>query len=161
MKLSNFSLSSPVQTITLVGLGFEWDLHNFAEFVQLAHDPFANVAYMVWRVPSMDNPWGCPSNKAVACRLKFLNLELIKVTPNQSAFSDSEAMCLSGMSKVDPSRAEYRFKRVWDESEPFNLLFEFQSGRSIEIACETAELEAGSEGVKLSAPGFDSLVGEG
>jgi hypothetical protein len=55
----------------------------------------------------------------------------------------SEDLCISGISKVPPdlhSELPLRTKPQWSESEPFHLLFEFQSRRSIEIDAETVEL---------------------
>ena len=142
MKLSNFSLERPVQTITLIGLDLEWDLHNFADFAELSYSPSINGASMLWRAPKVENPWGCPDNKAIGVSLRFKNLEMLYVSPIRDGMPLSEGLCLMGISKVLPNTKEYRLKEQWEESETFNLLFEFQNGRSFEIASESVELEA-------------------
>jgi len=47
---------------------------------------------------------------------------------------------LADVSKVTPEPGEYRTRERWSPGEPFNLRFEFQSGRAIEVAAERAEL---------------------
>ena len=142
MKLLNFSLLSPVQGITLIGLGCEWDLHNFAKFAGFRFDPVENSLLMEWSVPRMDNPWGWFENRAIGCRLKFRNVKWMDISARDESMPMSEDVCLFGISKVIPDRTEHRFKSVWLDDEPFHLLLEFQSGRSIEVASDTVELES-------------------
>ena len=141
MKLLNFSLSNPVQDITLVGLGCEWDLHNFANFAGFKFDPVGDCLRMEWLAPAIENPWGCTENRAKGCALKFKNVKWVAITARDETTPTSEDSCLSGISKVIPGRTEHRFKAEWGDDEHFHLLLEFESGRTIEVSSDTVELE--------------------
>ncbi len=141
MRLVNFSLSNPVQDITLIGFGCEWDLHNFADFKGFTFDPIEDCLQMMWAVPAVENPWGCTENRAKGCALKFRNVKSVTITARDEPTPSSDDSCLSGISKVIPGRTEHRFKAEWQDNEPFHLLLEFESGRTIEVASDTVELE--------------------
>jgi hypothetical protein len=142
MKLTNFSLATDLRTITLIGLGREWELHNYANFSGIIFSPEEDVLELRWVVPDAPNPWGCLHNHAKGCILRFQKLLLLRVVSCDIAASVADDVCLSGVSKVIPNTTDGRFKREWRDDEPFNLLFEFQSRRIIEIQAETAVLEA-------------------
>lgn len=137
MKLLNLELSSPSFSIELIGLGFVWDLHNSGRFLGVHLNANDNTATMKWLVN------GHPSTKYSGCDLVFRNLKLMIVS-RDNQLPLSEDTCISGISKIVPDAgaraAKYRTKAEWDATDPFNLLFEFQSGRSIEKDADTVEL---------------------
>jgi hypothetical protein len=142
MRLINFSVEKPFRTITLIGLNREWELHNFASFRGLSFFPNDDLLELRWTVPNVKNPWGCLHNHSHGCILRFRKLILIRVNSNDHLAQAEDEICLSGLSKVIPGTINARFKEEWRDDEPFNLLFEFRSGRTIEISSESAELEA-------------------
>ncbi|MBP7610713.1 MAG: hypothetical protein KA760_14530 [Steroidobacteraceae bacterium] len=144
VRLSNFECDDPIRAITLRGLGFEWDLHNFAEFVGLRFDASTGTLELEWAVPAdRENPWGSVDNLATGCRLRFAGVSSLHVQ-----LPDSEACTeLIGISRVVPEGSEYRFKSQWSQDDPSNLLVEFRGGR-IEVGAESVALE----GVGLEQP---------
>ena len=137
MKLLNFELGEPCYTIHLVALGFFWDLHNAGEFLGLRLDAANNSVVMEWNVS------GHPSEKYSGCRIIFKGLRSIRISPRDAELPLSEDSCVAAISKViseSDARLEFRVKEQWAD-QPFNLWFEFQSGRSVEINAETAELD--------------------
>lgn len=137
MELVNFELSQPSFSIEFVGLGFVWDLHNSGKFLGITMNPDDNTAVMRWKVG------GHPQTKYSACDLVFAGLKLVIVSPRDEELPYSEDLCVTGISKIIPEHRErlgYRTKREWTVDDPFHLLFEFQSRRSIEISSETVEL---------------------
>ncbi len=143
MKLINFDLEHPFSGIALEGLGHYWDLHNFAEFLGFNFGVPNNSLSLEWDASSKEgNPWGDTGNKAKGCKLVFRNLAFLKMSGRNDEMPLSEDLCLSEVSKVIPEMTEYRYKQKWVESEKFNLLFEFQSGRTLEIGAESVELQS-------------------
>src|SRR6266567_3266554 len=112
MKFVNFSFSNPVQLSTLIGLGCEWDLHNYSDFAGFKFDPLEDCLRIEWLVPAVENPWGCTENRTKGCALKFKNLKRVEVTARDKATLSLEDACLLGISKVIPDRTEHRFKAV-------------------------------------------------
>ena len=136
MHLSNFDLSSQAFSIELIGLDFIWDLHNVGEFLGLRLQPDDNSAIMSWRISSH------PSNKFSGCQLVFKNLRMLIITPRDEGLPRTEDLCVAGISRVIPNggdKPEHRIRQSVPDDH-FNLLFQFQSGRSIEIDAETVEL---------------------
>jgi hypothetical protein len=139
VRLLNFKLEKPSFGIELLGLGFVWDLHNSGEFVGVEFIAESNTVVMKWSL------LGHLATKYSGCDLVFKNLKQMVVTPRDEALPLSEDRCVSGVSMVVPdgdAPAQYRIKSAWNTNDPFGLLFEFQSGRSIEIEAETVELVA-------------------
>ncbi|HEY6305629.1 MAG TPA: hypothetical protein VI488_04110 [Candidatus Angelobacter sp.] len=137
MRMLNFELSASSFAVELVGLDCVWDLHNAGQFLGVNVAASDNTAIMSWRVS------GHAVAKYSACRLVFKDLKLMVISPRDAGLPISEDLCVSGISKVVPGateKPEYRTKRHWDSGDPFNLLFQFQSGRSIEVSAETVEL---------------------
>ncbi len=69
--------------------------------------------------------------------------KLLIISARDEDLPYSEDLTISAISKVTPGSAEkpeYRVKREWNSSDPFHLLFEFQSERSIEVDADTVEL---------------------
>jgi hypothetical protein len=143
MKLINFDLERPFVAISLKGLGHEWDLHNFADFLGLRFDAADNSLSMTWDASSHEgNPWGEPENTAKGCQLIFCNVTFLQMSGRDNEIPLSEDLCLSSVSKVIPNTTEYRCRDDWGEGEEFNLLFEFHSERSLEIGAESVELQS-------------------
>ena len=136
MKFLNFELSKPSFSIELNGLGYVWDLHNAGQFVGLKIIPTDNTVVMSWRIT------GHPATQFSGCNLVFIGLKLLIVSSRDEELPSSEDLCLSAISKISPGSDEpdRRIKADWGKSDPFHLLFEFQSGRSIEVNAETVEL---------------------
>jgi hypothetical protein len=135
MRLVNFD----VDDIELSGLGTVWDLHSFAEFRGISVDSFSNSAVMQWdlsREPNLDYS---------GCKLLFLNLRSLQISPRDEDMPPSEDLCVAFAAKVSPEPAEkvvYRTRRHWEQDDRFHLLFHLQSERDIEIESETVELIA-------------------
>ena len=140
MKLRNFDLQNPSATIILLGLGVEWDLHNFAIFQGLAYDTTQNAVLLQWTVPRVENPWGSVNNHFAGCTLRFQNVSALTISPRRPDALAEDDACMSGVSKVLPESDEYRHLDTWPPHRAFHLRFEFESGRTIEIAAESAEL---------------------
>jgi hypothetical protein len=137
MKLVNFELATPSFGIDLVGLGVFWDLHNSWSFQGISLYTKNNTALMRWVIDDR------PSAKYSGCNLIFTELKLLVVSARDGDLPLSEDRCVSSVSKVLPEpnpEPEFRMKARWDVNEAFHLLFQFQSGRSIEIDAETVEL---------------------
>jgi len=137
MTLLNFELVTPSFAIELVGLDYVWDLHNAGRFLGVSLDAAKNTASMKWEVS------GAPMGKYAGCSLMFAGLKFLVVSARDHELPLSEDSCISNISKVLPDprlESPLRMKAQWKEDEPFHLLFEFQSRRSIEIEAETVEL---------------------
>lgn len=137
MRFVNFELENPSFSVELFGLGYVWDLHNSGEFLGLQVFPDDNSALLRWMVT------GNPSEKYSECILKFSGLSTVRISPRDLEVPYSEDRCVSGISKIVPEAAEkpeYRTRAHWDRGDKFNLRFEFQSGRMIDIDAETVEL---------------------
>lgn len=138
----NFDLESPYCSIALKGFGFRWDLHNCADSSQLSFDVANNSLSMLWDASSPEGPtWGDPTNQSQGCKLIFRNVTFIRLSPRDEAYPQSEDLCVSSMSKVIPNTTDYRCRDQWADGEEFNLLFEFQSERALEVGAESVEME--------------------
>jgi len=142
MKLVNFDLERPFASISIKGLGYEWNLHNCADFLGFDFDAKDNSISLAWNASSPEGTtWdGFPNNESKGCKLIFRNVTFLQLSPRDEASPRSDDWCVSGISKAIPKTSEYRFKAEWNEGEEFNLLFEFQSERTLEIGAESAEL---------------------
>jgi hypothetical protein len=144
MRLLNFTLEEPNNTVAVRTLGLHWDLHNCAVFqgLGIASDGSAVLTWMV----DESTPWGDPGNQFRGCQLRFRGVRQVLVTGRDPATSPSEDGTLADMSKVIPESGEYRQRVEWQQEEPFNLLLIFQNGLSIELAAAEAEFEPISRG---------------
>jgi hypothetical protein len=137
MNLINFDLAQPSYAIELNGLGVVWDLHNSGQFLGLDFNPRKNTMVMKWRVG------GHPSTQYSGCNLLFSGLKLMSISSRDEALRQSEDLTVAGISMVTPeigTDVAYRVRRQWNPDDPFHLVFEFQSRRSIELDAETVEL---------------------
>jgi hypothetical protein len=139
MRLENFEVHSSIELQT--GNLF-WDLHNFADFLGLELIPAENTAVMRWSVPSESNPWGCYENKFSGMTLRFKNLQLLHLGARDKRLPLTEDTCVSDVLKVDPTieGVEPHMRACRESTDSFRLVFQFQSGRVIEIESETVEL---------------------
>jgi hypothetical protein len=138
MRLVNFELRGANHTVELLALGLNWDLHNWADFIGLEFRP-DNSLVMRWTAPSMENPWGDLNNNHAGCALVFRDLRLLRLGARDKDTLEPDDRTLAGISKVEPGEGPYRQRYEWDPADPFDLLFEFQSGRTLEIAAEEVE----------------------
>ena len=141
MRLKNFDISGSIE---LQSGELFWDLHNFADFEGLELLPAYDAVMMKWTVPKRTNPWGSPENKSSGMKLYFDNLQFLQISPRDSEMPFTEDACVSRILMVDPhvQHAEpyMRTRANWAPNDSFRLVFEFQSGRIIEIESETVEL---------------------
>ncbi len=143
MRLVNFHLEQPYSAVMLIGLGHEWDLHSYANFVRLEYDALDDVLIMEWKVePGDENPWSSRGNTALGCRLHYQGVRLLSMACGTTQAEDRDRYCLSGVSKVVLEDGEFRFKDHWQDDEPFRLLFSFESGHRIEVEADPVSLEA-------------------
>ena len=143
MRFANFELQSPIQTITLIGLAHEWDVHNFADLVRAEVSPDHGSAVVEWRVATeVANPWGSPRNLNAGCRLVFSGIRSFRSqgVSLQSDLPDSHTV--RGISKTIPGEEAYPFKRDWNPGDDFCLRIETESSGVIDVDAELATLEA-------------------
>ena len=140
MRFLNFELSQPSFSIELIALGMVWDLHNAGDFLGFELDARDNSAVLKWSID------GDPAIMYSGCTLVFKGLKLLMVSPGGEEPPYTDDLCISGISKVMPGYTHVvdpdHFRGVkedWAPGEPFGLLFDFQSGRSIKIEAETVE----------------------
>jgi hypothetical protein len=147
MHLTNVDLSEPYGGAELVGLDRQWDLHSFAEFTKLEFSPARDEICLEWTVPSTtSNPWGSRNkNDARGCRLRCSGIIHFEMSVRDPGYPMSESTCVAAVSKAMPGRPDYPFKAKWEPGETFNLRFEFQDERWLEIGCNAATLEAVNE----------------
>ena len=73
--------------------------------------------------------------------LRFKNLQLLHLGARDKRLPLTEDACVSAILKVDPAREGAEpYVSVLEPTDFFRLVFEFQSGRVIEIESETVEL---------------------
>jgi hypothetical protein len=139
MRLQNFEISSSIE---FQSGGLFWDAHNFANFDGLELIPAENAAVMRWSVPSASNPWGCYENKFAGMELHFKNLLFRRIGPRDEEMPMSEDSCVSAVLMVDPAieHDDPYMRQVQEITDSFRLVFQFQSGRVIEVESETVEL---------------------
>jgi len=139
MKLFNFELASSSFAIELRALDSVWDLHNTWNFVGISLDARENKAIMRWRMVA-------PGIAYSGFRLIFTGLKVMIISPRDGELPYSEDTCISGVSKVSldaSTDAKLRTRPTWNVDDSFNLLFEFQSARVIEIGAEGATFMRG------------------
>jgi hypothetical protein len=145
MELRNFRLEESSHAISLEGLGRCWDLHAYADLVEVRYFTVENTVEFHWRVPEIDNPWGDNKNRAKGCVLRFTEVRFLKILQAEGK-NTNEDDCVAGISQVTTAKpatsdpVEFRMKREWKVNEDFGLLIELQSGRTIEIHSQSAEL---------------------
>ena len=145
MELKNFKLEAPTHAIALEAFGFYWDLHNDADFEELRYFTVENAVELHLAAGEGENPWADKNNRAKGVILKFSEVRLLKIVQTDP-YNTNEDDCIAGISKVaitptlKVQPAELRVKREWNKDEDFGLLFELQSGRTIEIHAASAEL---------------------
>ena len=141
MRLENFEIYSDIE---LQSQGLIWELHNFADFIGLELLSAENLALMRWIAPAVSNPWGCVENKFPGMTLRFKNLLFLSVGARDEELPFTEDTCVASVLKVETRNegldAYTRTRRDWNVEDAFRLLFQFQSGRAIEIESETVEL---------------------
>jgi hypothetical protein len=76
--------------------------------------------------------------------LRFNDLQFLQIGPRERALPLTEDTCIANVLKVDPDIENVNpFMRTlapWNPSDSFRLVFQFQSGRMIEIEAESVEL---------------------
>jgi len=139
MRLENFEIHSSIELQTE---NLFWDLHNFADFAGLELIPAENMAIMRWTVPPESNPWGCYENKFSGMALRFKNLQLLHLGARDKGLPLTEDTCVSYVLKVDPTveGVDPSMRACREPTDSFRLVFQFQSGRVIEIESEVVEL---------------------
>jgi len=141
MRLENFELLSDIE---LQSDGLIWELHNFADFCGLELVPAENLAVMRWSMPSGPKHWGCAANESSGVMLYFKNLKFLSIGSRDADMPLTEDTCVAEIFKVDATSEVanpfFRTRRDWKPGDSFRLLFQFQSGRAIEIESETVQL---------------------
>lgn len=80
MKLLNFRLKEPSVTTAINSLGYEWDLHSFANFEGFRFFPEKDEIELVWTAPNTSsNPWGDENNTFKSCRMVFKKIFYLKL----------------------------------------------------------------------------------
>jgi hypothetical protein len=145
LNLRNFKLEEITEAIAFEGLGSYWDIHAYAKLIEARYYPVENTVELHWNVPEVENPWGDKDNHAKGCILRFSDVSLLKVKQTEAP-NTNEDDCVAGVSQIstetpiESDPVELRMRRDWKQNDDFGLLFELQSGRTIEIHSQSAEL---------------------
>ena len=143
MNLQNFHLEKESHSIALIGKGKYWDLHAYAKLKSVIYMPAKDQAELTWITAPVKNAWGDPKNGATGCTLRFSEIRLMRIARGNGTQEDE---CVSSVSQIDTRESvtvdpiEFRMRRVWQPKEEFGLLFIMQSGRTVEIQAQVAEL---------------------
>lgn len=125
MILRNFRLRYP-QGVELVGLGHNWDLHNFVDLTAVRCDAIEGRCEFEWRASPVRNAWGDPSNAFAGCRLQFSGLSCLKVDGTFAQVGD----VLTEIGTVSPD----------GRAEPFDMWLTFENRCLLKIAGEEAKI---------------------
>ena len=144
MTFRNFRLADATYATGLEALGLHWDLHAFAELIDLTYTAAGNFAQLKWLSPAVENPWGDKKNKYKGCILEFRNVSTLLVAQPELDPTDEDD-CVASISVVAKpavifDSGEFRVRDSSEAGENTGLLFELQSGRTIEIHANSAEL---------------------
>ena len=143
MDLVNFKFGKPSVTTELVGLGKSWDLHSFANFKGISFLPESDEVVLEWQIPEgVENPWGSKDNTNILCRLVFKKVTFLQMSERDYSIPISESKTLENVSMIDPSSSEFPQREEWADNSDFHLLFTFCDGRALQIASQSARLEA-------------------
>jgi hypothetical protein len=152
MRLLNFQLERPVRTITIRGLGHDWDLHNCAGFAGFQLDGANGTLLLRWiailepKWGCTTTPWGDATNTARSCGLLFRRVHYLRVlATHEPGSSQPGGTGLSGLSKTAPGKGELGFRKHWSDDEESHLYFEFYEGQTLEVGAESVELVADPE----------------
>lgn len=139
MKLNNFEITNLIE---FKSGGLFWDIHNFAYFDGLELLQTENTAVMHWSVPNIElNPWGCRENTFIGMELHFKNLLFLNIGPRDDGMPISEDSCVSAIMMTSPlTNSDPYLPQAQKGADDCRLVFEFQSGRRIEIESEIVEL---------------------
>jgi|SRR6266853_664636 len=148
MKLLNFDLASPNNTVELRAVGLNWDLHNFADFEGIRVAPDGSVA-LTWSAPDTPNPWGDTGNHFGGCELRFRGVRRLSVTGREPSMPASEDRTLAGISQVADLMSKNRDQREAIDTQ-FSLLLKFQSGVVIDVDAAEAEFVPIDRGQPIS-----------
>jgi hypothetical protein len=94
---------------------------------------------MRWKVPEVENLWGDWANDDSGCTLMFRGMQSLRLGRRDEATMEPDDRTLAGISKVEPGDGPHRQRPEWARGDDFNLLFEFQSGRTLEIAADEVQ----------------------
>lgn len=140
MKLSNFTLDDPAGTILLHGLNRHWDLHNFAVFMGLAYSNESNRFEMAWTAPRLGNPWGDDRNDAKGCKLVFRDVLALSICGDWRRLPHEQECVANIVQVILDDQDHEESPKVRQQNKNFALLFCFQSGRTVQVQSEYAEL---------------------
>lgn len=135
MLLTNFELRYP-QGVELVGLGHNWDLHNFATLDEVTFDRASATAALSWTADAAENPWGDPSNGSKACRLKFEGVTRWEIDKGHGRGADT----LSEISDRPQGSDD------WHEADQFDLWIRLEDETMIKVSAANATLHAVTAG---------------
>lgn len=95
MRCDNFILESP-GGVVLLALGHAWDLHNCVDFRGLRYEPLLGEVVLEWSpLPEYrSNPWGDVTNKATGCRLRFREVQSVRIGPREGSYPAEDATCV-------------------------------------------------------------------
>jgi hypothetical protein len=79
------------------------------------------------------------ARESCCCKLIFQNVTFFRLSPRDEAYPQSKDLCDFSISKVIPNTTDYSYQNQWADGEEFNLLFEFQSERALEVGAESVE----------------------
>ena len=99
MTFRNFRLADATYATGLEALGLHWDLHAFAELIDLTYTAAGNFAQLKWLSPAVENPWGDKKNKYKGCILEFRNVSTLLVAQPELDPTDEDD-CVASISVV-------------------------------------------------------------
>lgn len=152
MRLSNFSLTDDGAQIALDAEGFQWNLHDYADFEGFEYSTTitGSTLTLKWHLGARIICWrdaGCqyevPNYPANGFVLIFSNVDYLEITPRDAEIPKDEDLGISSVSRVEAdgnSLSESLLYNVpCEEALPSHLLFCFNGGQSIRVGAENAE----------------------
>lgn len=160
MHLSNFSLTTDASAhgylITLNAHGFEWDLHNYADFegFDYATTITGSTLTLEWRIAKRiikwrdaGNQYGVPSYPCNCFCIVFTNVDYLEAAPRDVQMPRGEDLGISYVSFIEASDdlKDYRHSQLipcYDPSKetlPYHMIFRFNGGQIIRVGAEQAE----------------------
>src|SRR5262245_25236271 len=138
MRYLNLKLASSSNAIELLALGFNWDLHNFAELVDVRLTPEA-AAVLKWVVPDVTNPWGDSNNHYRGCELWFRQVRRFESIFQRTEIPLSENRTLAEISELNEDESDHH-TAFSGSGAPLGLFMKFNGGFSLKVHAEEAEL---------------------
>lgn len=160
MHLSNFSMIAGISAhnlgIAINAHGFEWDLHNHADFdgFDYATTITGSTLSLKWHIAERVIKWrdagcqpGVPNYPANGFKLVFSNVDYLEVAPRDGAMPRDEDLGVSSVSYIEASddlkgyidSGAIPWCNPSEETLSYHMVFRFNGGQIIRVGAEKAE----------------------